>query len=120
MNWIQFHNKQKIEVIEGFKSTGPLKGKQRENMWSNFHFYSLKIRVPSDFDISFLRGTWNTYYKNNKGYYDAHFEIINVRGLSTGTKFKTYKIEVEGVLLNELPLQIERDLRISDLIEDEN
>ena len=46
MNWIQFYGFDKIEVLDEFKYIGPLSKKYRESMWSNFSYYSLKIKCP--------------------------------------------------------------------------
>ena len=120
MNWIQFYNEPKFEVLEHFKYTGPLTKKQLETMWSNFQYYSIKVKFPKDFDIKRLNGRFTTNYKSDYGYYIAHFKIENVRGLSTGESFKILKLEVEGLELTDVPLQYQRDFIIADLIEDEN
>jgi hypothetical protein len=120
MNWIQFYNEPKFEVIEHFKYTGPLTKKELETMWSNFQYYSVKVKFPKDFDIKRLKGRFTTNYGRNGSYYTAHFEIVNVRGLSTGGNYKILKLEVEGLELTDVPLQYQRDFIIADLIEDEN
>ena len=121
MNWIQFYNEPKFEVVQPHKYIGPLsKREMMGNMWSNFEYYSIKIKFPKDFDIKRLNGRFTTNYKFNNNYYSAHFEIVNVRGLSTSGSYKILKLEIEGFDLTEVPLQTQRDFIISDLIENEN
>lgn len=120
MNWIKFYNHPKFQVIEHFKYTGPLKRRELNTMWSNFSYYSVKIKFPKDFDIGKLKGRFTADYGLNDTYYSVHFEIINVRGLSFGSDYKILKVEVEGLELTTLPLEMQRDYRISDLIENEN
>jgi len=120
MNWIQFYNEPKFEVVQPHKYIGPLSKREMGNMWSNFQYYSIKIKLPKDFDIKRLKGRFTTNYKLNNNYYSAHFEIVNVRELSTSGNFKVLKLEIEGLDLTEVPLQTQRDFIISDLIENEN
>jgi hypothetical protein len=45
MNWIQFYNEPKFEVVQPHKYIGPLSKREMGNMWSNFQYYSIKIKL---------------------------------------------------------------------------
>ena len=119
MNWIQFYGFDKIEVLDGFKYIGP------ENMWSNFSYYSLKIKCPSNIHLMGLKGMsfrdnrfdfQSVIYKIDGIYYDAKFTIQSIRGLSDNRDHKIIKLEVEGLELDKiLSKEIQRDLKLSDL-----
>ena len=112
MNWIQFYGFDKIEVLDGFKYIGP------ENMWSNFSYYSLKIKCPSNIHLIGLKGKSfrDVIYKMDDVYYDARFSIESIRGLSDNRDHKIIKLEVEGLELDKiLSKEIQRDLKLSDL-----
>jgi len=118
MNWIQFYGFDKIEVLEGFKYIGPLSKKQREDMWSNFAYYSLKIKCPSNIHLIGLKGKSfrDVIYKMDDFYYDAKFSIESIRGLSDNRDHKIIKLEIEGLDLEEIrSKEIQRDLKLSDL-----
>ena len=125
MNWIQFYGFDKIEVLDGFKYIGPLSKKDRENMWSNFSYYSLKIKCPSNIHLMGLKGMsfrdnrfdfQSVIYKMDDIYYDAKFTIQSIRGLSDNRDHKIIKLEVEGLELDKiLSKEIQRDLKLSDL-----
>ena len=112
MNWIQFYGFDKIEVLDGFKYIGP------ENMWSNFSYYSLKIKCPSNIHLIGLKGKSfrDVIYKMDDVYYDARFSIESIRGLSDNRDHKIIKLEVEELELDKiLSKEIQRDLKLSDL-----
>ena len=112
MNWIQFYGFDKIEVLDGFKYIGP------ENMWSNFSYYSLKIKCPSNIHLIGLKGKSfrDVIYKMDDVYYDARFSIESIRGLSDNRDHKIIKLEVEGLELDKIQSkEIQRDLKLSDL-----
>jgi hypothetical protein len=118
MNWIQFYGFDKIEVLDEFKYIGPLSKKDRVNMWSNFSYYSIKIKCPSNIHLIGLKGKSfrDVIYKKNGVYYDAQFSIQSIRGLSDNKDHKIIKLEVEGLELNEIQSkEIQRDLKLSDL-----
>ena len=112
MNWIQFYGFDKIEVLDGFKYIGP------ENMWSNFSYYSLKIKCPSNIHLIGLKGKSfrDVIYKMDDVYYDVRFSIESIRGLSDNRDHKIIKLEVEGLELDKIQSkEIQRDLKLSDL-----
>ena len=118
MNWIQFYGFDKIEVLDEFKYIGPLSKKDRENMWSNFSYYSLKIKCSSNIHLMGLKGKSfrDVIYKIDGIYYDAKFTIQSIRGLSDNRDHKIIKLEGEGLELDEiLSKEIQRDLKLSDL-----
>lgn len=123
MIWIKFHHTDRIEVLQDFKYTGPLKGKSKYDYWSNMSFHSIKIKVSSDFDIDYLKekSFRDITYKSKDGnYYDAKFRVWSIIGLSQTKKFKTYKITVEGLETQLVSINDRRDLAILDLLQDEN
>ncbi len=125
MNWIQFYGFDKIEVLDEFKYIGPLSKKDRVNMWSNFSYYSIKIKCPSNIYLIGLRGKsfrdnrfdfQSVIYKMYDVYYYAKFTIQSIRGLSDNRDHKIIKFEVEGLELNEIrSKETQRDLKLSDL-----
>jgi len=118
MNWIQFYGFDKIEVLDEFKYIGPLSKKDRVNMWSNFSYYSIKIKCPSNIHLIGLKGKSfrDVIYKKDGVYYDAQFSIQSIRGLSDNRDYKIIKLEVDGLELNEIQSkEIQRDLKLSDL-----
>ena len=55
MNWLQI-DEYKFEVVEdGFKYSGPLKPYQRNDMWSNFSYHTIKIKCPDNIHLVGLR-----------------------------------------------------------------
>ena len=118
MNWIQFYGFDKIEVLDEFKYIGPLSKKEIKNMWSNFAYYSIKLKCPSNIHLIGLKGKSfrDVIYKIDDIYYDAKFSIESIRGLSDNRDHKIIKLEVEGLELEEIQSkEIQRDLKLSDL-----
>lgn len=118
MNWIQFYGFDRLEVLEKFKYIGPLSKRQRENMWSNFSYYSLKIKCPSNIHLIGLKrkSFRDVIYSIDGQYYDAKFSIESIRELSDNRDHKIIKLEVEGLELDEIKSKdIQRDLKLSDL-----
>ena len=100
MNWIQFYGFDKIEVLDGFKYIGPLSKKDRENMWSNFSYYSLKIKCPSNIHLMGLKGM---------SFRDNRFDFQSVI-------YKMDDVYYDGLELDKiLSKEIQRDLKLSDL-----
>ena len=116
MNWIQFYGFGKIEVLDEFKYIGPL-SKKEINMWSNFAYYSIKLKCPSNIHLIGLKrkSFRDVIYKIDNIYYDAKFSIESIRGLSDNRDHKIIKLEVEGLELEEKSKEIQRDLKLSDL-----
>lgn len=121
MNWIQFFNSDKIEVVQGFTYIGPLKGKQKQNYWSNMAYHSIKVKVPLDFDIHIKGKSFRDVIWASKGkYYDASFNVESVMGLSKTKNYQILKITVEGLNTEIVSKVDNRDLLILDLLEDES
>ena len=118
MNWIQLYGFDKIEILEDFKYIGPLKRSERENMWSNFSYHSIKIKCPIDLHLIGLKGKSfrDVVYKKDGQFYDAEFKIHSVRGLSDNRDHKIIKLEVEDLNLDLIKSkEIQRELKLSDL-----
>jgi hypothetical protein len=119
MNWLQIDN-YKFEVIEdGFKYSGPLKSYQRNDMWSNFSYHTIKIKCPENTHLIGLRDKIfsDMKYKKDGQYYSCTFKLKSTRVLSDCRDFKIIKVEVEDINIDEVSKDVERDLKLSDLFE---
>ncbi len=119
MNWIKFENSDKIELLQNFKYIGPLNPYKDDNMWSNIAYHSFKIKVPSDFELANYKTNNNTfknvYLKNNEIFLDISFDVIRVSVLSKTNSFQILKIVVEEYEENDLSIESQRDLIITEL-----
>lgn len=118
MNWIKFYGFDKIEILEDFKYIGPLKRSERENMWSNFSYHSIKIKCPSEIYLIGLKGKSfkDVLIKKNGHFYYAQFKIHSVRGLSDNRDHKIIKLELVDLNLDLIESkEILRELKLSDL-----
>lgn len=120
MNWIKIWEN-KIETISIVADESP--DKYKKNWWSNYpHAHSVKIKINSNFDLADLIVNHNkyskkTFIKQNDTFYDAKFIISSYRVLSTTREYKIIKLILNGFTMHNLPLEIQRDLKLSDLFE---
>lgn len=120
MNWIKFYGFDKIQILEDFKYIGPLKRCERENMWANFSYHSIKIKCPNEIYLIGLKGRLfkDVLIKKDGQFYDAKFKIHSVRGLSDNRDHKIIKLELEDLNLDLIESkEVQRELKLSDLFE---
>jgi hypothetical protein len=116
MNWIQFPNLPKIEVVQGFTYSGPLKTK---NTWSNFSYHVVKVKCPKDFDFKSLIGIQQTgfVYKKQDQFLSCSFTLLSTRGLSDCKTYKIVSLEVQDFISAKVSKEYERDLKLSEIFE---
>jgi hypothetical protein len=117
-NWIKISN-DKFEIIKDFKYIGPLKPRQLNTYWSSTAYFSLTIKCPKNFyfispRFQELKGL---LLKENELYYDCQFTIQSVIEVSDFKDYKYLKLIVEDLKKDELPKNIQRDLKLTDLFE---
>jgi len=118
MNWIQIENN-KFDIIKDFKYRGPLKSNQLESYWSNIAYFSVTIKCVKDHQNFFTK---NLEYKNlidkeGEVFYDCEFTIENIRVVSTFKDYIHLKLEIRDLKRRELPQNMQRDLKLTDLFE---
>jgi hypothetical protein len=116
MNWIQFGDNERVELLTDFTYVGPLKGKKYHTIWSNYSHHSIKVRVEKN--LKFIKGEVgkdSIFYKFNDEYYSSKFEVIEMRILSSTPNYDILKLIVQDLEIEELPLQIQRDLKLSEI-----
>ena len=125
MNWIQLGDK-KIEIVKDFTYTGPLKGKSYHTMWSNFTYHSIKIKSTEDLDYKKIaefhcknnsKKLDGVIYKVGESYFLSNFEIVEIRVTSNTTRYKIIKMVVQDLEFESLPLQKQREFKLSELFE---
>ena len=117
MNWIKIGN-DKFEIIKDFKYIGPLKPKQLNTYWSSTAYFTLTIKCLKNFYfISPRFQEFKVLLKENELYYDCQFTIQSVIEVSDFRDYKYLKLIVEDLKKDELPKNIQRDLKLADLFE---
>jgi len=120
MNWIKILEN-KIEAISMITDESP--DKHKKNWWSNYaHAHSVKIKIDSNFDLTSLISNHNKYSKKtfiklNDVFYDIKFTISSYRVLSTTREYKIIKLILNDLKMTKSSLEIQRDLKLSDLFE---
>jgi len=115
MNWIDFPNIGRLEVIQDFKYVGPLKAYQT-NMWSNFSHYSLKLKCPNEIYLFGLRNQnfKEIFYKFSETK-SLNFNVVSTQVTSQFKDHKIIKIILENVEYNEISKSTLRSLKLSEL-----
>lgn len=125
MNWIQFGDN-KIEILKNFSYVGPLKGKDYLKMWSNFSYHSIKIKSSEDLDFKKIAELYcknnskrleGVIYKSEESYFLSNFEIAEIRVTSRTPKYKIIKMIVQDLEFKSVPLQKQRELKLSEFFE---
>lgn len=125
MNWIQLGDK-KIEIVKDFTYTGPLKGKNYQTMWSNFTYHSIKIKSTEYLDYKKIsefhcknnsKRLDDVIYKIGESYFLSNFEIVEIRVTSNTPKYKIIKMIVQDLEFESLPIQKQREFKLSELFE---
>jgi hypothetical protein len=115
MNWIDFPNIGRLEVIQDFKYVGPLKAYQT-NMWSSFSHYSLKLKCPNEIYLFGLRNQnfKEIFYKFSETK-SLNFKVLSIQVTSQFKDHKIIKIILENVEYNEISKSTLRSLKLSEL-----
>lgn len=118
MNWIQINN-HKFEIIKNFKYTGPLKSNQLQNYWSNTAYFSVTIKCPKNYKFLFTENFeyTNLVDKENDVFCNCEFTLEKFRVVSTFKDYVHLKLELRDLKRRELPKNIQRDLKLTDLFE---
>lgn len=118
MNWVQINN-YKFEIIKNFKYTGPLKSNQLQNYWSNTAYFSVTIKCPKNYKFLFTENFeyTNLVDKENDVFHDCEFILEKFRVVSTFKDHVHLKLELRDLKRRELPKNIQRDLKLTDLFE---
>ncbi len=116
MNWIEFPNIGRLEVVQDLKYVGPLKSYQT-NMWSNFSHYSLKLKCPKEINLIGLKNQdfKKIFYKFSDKYQSIDFKIISTQIVSQYKEYSVIKVVLENIEHNSMPKELERDLKLSEL-----
>jgi len=116
MNWIEFPNIGRLEIIQDLKYVGPLKSYQT-NMWSNFSHHSLKLKCPKEINLIRLKNQdfKKIFYKFSDKYESINFKLISTQIVSHYKEYNVIKVVLENIEYNSISKELERDLKLSEL-----